>query len=424
VASVSTFESSFVPGQQFPPQIIEHIERSHVVLAVIGPGWRLGGPADWVRSELAAAHDRRIPVLPVLFDDADMPSEADLPGLEWLATANAIELRTAPEQFFAADTQRVVVAARKLRRRSDRGWLVAAVAALVLVVALAVGLVVLLRDGDDPPETDSRLDGGDRLTSGQSIQTADERHELEMTAEGVLLASTDGAEFWRSDGPPVAGALAILQEDGNLVIYPSPDEISAADALWSSGTCCHVGAHLEIGDQGGDGFVAIYTVDGAELFRVPDGVDVTIPPTDPSTASTVAPVAIPIVAGRTEADARQVLEDAGFAVESVAEASSTVDAGIVIRTEPEGGTTVEPQSAVRLVVSSGEESVTVPDVVGETEAAARRALGALDVTVTYQDLPVGDPSDGLVIRQSVRAGTNVAAGSPIRLTIGRAAVID
>jgi serine/threonine-protein kinase len=78
---------------------------------------------------------------------------------------------------------------------------------------------------------------------------------------------------------------------------------------------------------------------------------------------------------------------------------------------------------VLLVVSSGVEQVTVPNVVGETEAAARDALRELRVSVIYQDLPAGDSDDGLVLAQSPRAGTEVAAGSSIRLTVGRGAVI-
>ena len=132
-------------------------------------------------------------------------------------------------------------------------------------------------------------------------------------------------------------------------------------------------------------------------------------------------VAVPsIVIGQTEADARGLLEGDGFnfVVTTQQEETSSVPAGRVIRTNPPVGTLVDVGGNVTLFVSSGAPPVDVPNVVGQTEAAARTALAAFDVSVVYQDLPFGDGNDGRVTAQSVSGGQQAAPGSPVQLTVG------
>jgi beta-lactam-binding protein with PASTA domain len=93
----------------------------------------------------------------------------------------------------------------------------------------------------------------------------------------------------------------------------------------------------------------------------------------------------------------------------------------VIRTEPAAGELIDRGGQVQLVLSDGPPGVTVPNVVGSTEAAARQQLGQFNVTVSVRDLPAGDPNDGLVLSQSLTAGSVAPAGSAIELVVGRAA---
>jgi hypothetical protein len=75
------------------------------LLALIGDSWinaatkdgrrRLDNPADFVRLEIESALSRSIPVVPVLLDQATMPSEDELPrSLKPLAYRHAAELRS------------------------------------------------------------------------------------------------------------------------------------------------------------------------------------------------------------------------------------------------------------------------------------------------------------------------------------------
>jgi hypothetical protein len=100
------------------------------------------------------------------------------------------------------------------------------------------------------------------------------------------------------------------------------------------------------------------------------------------------------------------------------QASATVPAGSVISQDPVAGTSVAAGSAVDLTVSTGPASVSVPDVVGLTQSAATTAItnaGLVVGTVTQQasaTVPAGS-----VISQDPVAGTSVAAGSAVDLTV-------
>ena len=90
-------------GLDFRRIIDEHVASCGVLLVIIGKRWlsatdskgkrRLDDVNDFVRLETAAALSRDIPVVPVLVQDAVMPTEQELPGaLKELAFRNGTEL--------------------------------------------------------------------------------------------------------------------------------------------------------------------------------------------------------------------------------------------------------------------------------------------------------------------------------------------
>lgn len=91
-------------GDDFIAAIDKALARSLAILVFIGDYWlvnkqgrrRLEDPEDIVRKEIATALERRLRVVPVLIDDARMPSAQDLPSdLEALHRMNAVHLRHA-----------------------------------------------------------------------------------------------------------------------------------------------------------------------------------------------------------------------------------------------------------------------------------------------------------------------------------------
>lgn len=91
------------PGADFTERIGEAVGSCEALLAVIGKDWlsargprggrRIDEPRDWVRLEIAAALARDILVVPVLVENARMPTEDELPeDLRPLARRNAMDL--------------------------------------------------------------------------------------------------------------------------------------------------------------------------------------------------------------------------------------------------------------------------------------------------------------------------------------------
>ncbi len=135
-------------------------------------------------------------------------------------------------------------------------------------------------------------------------------------------------------------------------------------------------------------------------------------------------VRIPDVIGDEQSAATKLLSAAplNFLVTVVVEASDVIETGRVIRTDPLGDTAVAPGSTITVFVSTGRALIVVPNVIGQEATAASTELSAQGffVTTNEQVLAEGDLNDGLIIAQSIAAGTNVEPGSAITITIGRA----
>jgi serine/threonine-protein kinase len=124
---------------------------------------------------------------------------------------------------------------------------------------------------------------------------------------------------------------------------------------------------------------------------------------------------VPAVEGLTLQQATEKLEAEGLTVTSQQAFSDQVPSGQVISLAasadplPEGG-------AVSLTVSIGPEFVTMPDVVGETVAAARNALQALGLTVVI-DTDQLSSRYGIVkvSRQTPAASARVRVGSEVTI---------
>jgi len=90
-------------ADDFADRIRSGLSQSVAMLVLIGKGWstaqddagrrRLDDPTDWVRREVALAFSLTLPVIPVLFDAARMPSPTDLPAeLAPLATRQGYDI--------------------------------------------------------------------------------------------------------------------------------------------------------------------------------------------------------------------------------------------------------------------------------------------------------------------------------------------
>jgi eukaryotic-like serine/threonine-protein kinase len=130
-------------------------------------------------------------------------------------------------------------------------------------------------------------------------------------------------------------------------------------------------------------------------------------------------VAVPRVVGDPIQTATAKLAQAKLVADPVRQPSDTVPADTVISQNPTDGTEVNPNSTVRLFVSSGPSAVTVPDLKGLTVQEAQNQLsdqGLVVGTVTEVDDP--DTEAGKIIDSNPGAGTSVAPDTKINVRVG------
>jgi beta-lactam-binding protein with PASTA domain len=128
-------------------------------------------------------------------------------------------------------------------------------------------------------------------------------------------------------------------------------------------------------------------------------------------------VRVPPVVGQTQEEAETILEDARLQLGEVTEETSDeVEEGLVISQSPEAGQQVDARSSVDIVVSAGPESVIVPPVVGLSEEDARATLRDEGLGVNVIRDSADEPA-GEVIAQDPSAGTEVASGDTVTITV-------
>jgi serine/threonine-protein kinase len=125
---------------------------------------------------------------------------------------------------------------------------------------------------------------------------------------------------------------------------------------------------------------------------------------------------VPGVANLPLEAAKEKLKDAGFEVAVERAPSSSVEEGVVIRSEPSAGTSVTNGSTVTLVVSSGPQLVSVPALVGVQRSAAVERIRGRDLVPSVSEAESSSPV-GEVIRQAPTAGEQVSKGSTVEIVV-------
>ena len=130
-------------------------------------------------------------------------------------------------------------------------------------------------------------------------------------------------------------------------------------------------------------------------------------------------VGVPSVLGETERSATNRLQDLGFTVIPVTQEAPTdeFEPGEVFAQSPAGGTEVEPNSEVTISIVAEAETITVPDVVGQTEDAAIVALTQEGLTYQIELEPSDTVQADNVISQSIPAGQQANPGAEVKLTV-------
>lgn len=130
-------------------------------------------------------------------------------------------------------------------------------------------------------------------------------------------------------------------------------------------------------------------------------------------------VAVPNVVGVPLAMASNELTSAGLATGSITQQySGTVAPGTVISESPSAGSSVAGGAPVDLVVSQGAAPVEVPNLLGDSQAAAAAALSSASLSLgTVGQQASSSVPPGEVLSQSPAAGDSVSVGSVVNVIL-------
>jgi serine/threonine-protein kinase len=127
----------------------------------------------------------------------------------------------------------------------------------------------------------------------------------------------------------------------------------------------------------------------------------------------------PKVVGLQVADAFERLQAAKLKGEAK-QVPSRKPKGVVVQQEPASGQEARKGSTVLLSVSKGPQLVTVPSLVGQTEAEAGATLQRLGLRVNVVRVPSSEPI-GTVVAQRPQTGVRAPKGSIVRINVSRGA---
>ena len=127
---------------------------------------------------------------------------------------------------------------------------------------------------------------------------------------------------------------------------------------------------------------------------------------------------VPNVSGESQPVAQLALRRAGFGQTGVtSEYSENVAKDSVIRTVPPSGSELTRNRSVTLVVSSGKERFTIPDVHDQSQQDAQAALAKFPFQVSVVQQTSDSVPNGNVIGTDPSAGSQVKRGQTVRLLV-------
>ncbi|WP_051973315.1 transglycosylase domain-containing protein [Cryobacterium sp. MLB-32] len=140
-----------------------------------------------------------------------------------------------------------------------------------------------------------------------------------------------------------------------------------------------------------------------------------------STVLRAVQVNVPDLRGKSMAEAQSTLEAAGFVFADGGVVDSELPAGTVASTDPAAGTNADRRSTVTVSSSNG-SGVVIPDVVGKSEADAKKTLSGdpYKFTVTAREQVVTDKKqDGQVLSMEPGAGTGAKPNDTVTIVVGK-----
>jgi beta-lactam-binding protein with PASTA domain len=304
------------------------------------------------------------------------------------------------------------------RRKRKIIAIVSVLAVLLLAGAIAAAIAL---SGDDAPPAAAQVQVP--VVAGQAeaaARTAIEGAGLTV-GEVTTQASTSVAQGVVIGSDPSAGASVEKNSKVNLVVSGGPDTLAVPNVVGL--TLDRARSTLE---QAGFTSVNSRETDSLEkagnVVAIDPGEGEQAAPNTPITLQvSTGTIKIPEVAGKTEAEARKILTDLGFTdgqIVSEDVESGTVPVGSVVGIDPRAGSAVGAGEDITLQIAAAAQTITVPSVVGQTEAAARQILKSAGFTnVTKGSTDGNGEPVGTAVGTDPPQGSKAAPGDEILLLV-------
>ena len=128
---------------------------------------------------------------------------------------------------------------------------------------------------------------------------------------------------------------------------------------------------------------------------------------------------VPKVIGMSEEEATKTLEEAKLKTEIIEEENKKIEAGYIISQETDPNTEVYAGDIVKIHVSTGIKKVAVPSLIGKKEDEASKELTDIGLKVITTLDEDSSKDNGIVLKQSIDAGTEVEEETSVTLTINK-----
>jgi eukaryotic-like serine/threonine-protein kinase len=307
------------------------------------------------------------------------------------------------------------------RRRKRRIIAIVSVLGVLLIGGIIAALVLL--GGEEEPTTTPTVQ---QVAVPQLVGQQQAAAEAALEESGLVLGDVtpritenDAEVGTVLDSTPASGAQVDEGTEVDLVVGAAPDTVAVPNVVGLS----EDRARSTL-DGAGFGSISSREVESLQA----EGTVVAV---DPSEGAQVSPsdtitldvssgtITMPDVRNQQADAATQALADQGLTNVTTEEVESEQPAGTVLSTDPAPGNQVGAGTRITLQVSGGVTELTVPDVVGQTEAAAMSALQSAGFT-NVRSQPTendGTVAEGEVVNTNPEAGSTAAPDAEIVLLI-------
>ncbi|MEA2313874.1 MAG: eukaryotic-like serine/threonine-protein kinase [Solirubrobacteraceae bacterium] len=294
-------------------------------------------------------------------------------------------------------------------RRRRRLLLIGAALAVVLLAVLALLLLMSstrtvpdVRGQSEQAATTALTRAGFTPVASQSVSTS--------VAKGLVISET-----------PRAGSAAKKGARVQIVVSSGPASASLANVEGLTAAAA-IARLRSAGFKPTTRSEASATVAASRVIGTtpPAGTEVVVgSPVTIRVSSGPPPVRVPALVGQTRSAAEATLTNAGLALGTVTQRTSTHPPETVLSQSPARGTSVRSGDRVNLTVAKATNEAVVPNVVGKNEALAAAALGQAGLTPSTRSEPTSEaPLVGVVLKQKPAAGTHARKGSTVTITVG------